>query len=389
MKKLLASILLIAFILPQTVFGAQAFFKTWTTVLSKIPQFQANFTVTATTTDTNLRYTTFGGTVTDIQADDLVWYSDSSCTTKLNYDRELYASTTGQVVDHILLPQIYATTTVTMYMCWGDTSITTYQGSGSSAYDSSHVGVWHMQGLNSSTTPERPSATLIDSISNNNLAKTSSTRPLATTSAQIDGSQAYSASTVDIASKVAGVTAIPGTNASQTVQLWYVESTNDAANHQAIDLRNNTTAGSLSFQRRSGNTGWYVNGGGTIIQIANPTINSRNFAALTWNGTTNIFYNNAASTTNTTAHDNTTVDRIRFSTFDSALEAWNGIIDEVRISSVVRSPSWMTTVYNNQVSVGQFFTISTAQTLGGAFTPAIPRLIVRSALQVRSLMIIR
>ncbi|MBA4718288.1 MAG: DUF2341 domain-containing protein [Nitrosopumilus sp.] len=36
---------------------------------------------------------------------------------------------------------------------------------------------------------------------------------------------------------------------------------------------------------------------------------------------------------------------------------WNGVLDEVRISDIARSPDWLLTQYNNQFSPGTFYTV--------------------------------
>ena len=46
---------------------------------------------------------------------------------------------------------------------------------------------------------------------------------------------------------------------------------------------------------------------------------------------------------------------------DDALQFWNGIIDEVRVSSVVRDACWIETEYNNYNSASTFSTIGTGE----------------------------
>jgi hypothetical protein len=50
-------------------------------------------------------------------------------------------------------------------------------------------------------------------------------------------------------------------------------------------------------------------------------------------------------------------------------QAWNeyydGLLDEVRISTTVRSADWVATEYNNQSSPSTFYTVGAAVTGGG------------------------
>ncbi len=59
---------------------------------------------------------------------------------------------------------------------------------------------------------------------------------------------------------------------------------------------------------------------------------------------------------------------------DLPQQAWNGNLDEVRVSNTARSSDWIATEYNNQSSPSSFYSLGMAQTAGAGSAPVITAL---------------
>lgn len=100
-----------------------------------------NYTFFIDKTIADLKHTGSGGYVTSTSGYDLVPSQDSDCSTKLNFRRELYVSTSGRIVLYGLKSSFSQTDTI--WLCFGDSGVTTDQQNATAAYDSNHVAVYH------------------------------------------------------------------------------------------------------------------------------------------------------------------------------------------------------------------------------------------------------
>lgn len=90
-----------------------------------------------TTTQTGSSYT---GTVPA----DLIFTSDSACTTLLNWEIESYSASSGALIAWVNIGTLSHTADNTVYMCYGKSSVTTWQGNVNSTWASNYVGIWHL-----------------------------------------------------------------------------------------------------------------------------------------------------------------------------------------------------------------------------------------------------
>lgn len=93
-------------------------------------------------TDPNLKHTSFGGNVASSTGKDIV-FTNSDAVTKIPYEIELYASTTGQVVLWVRIPFLSSTTTTRIYMYYGNNSATDQEDAVNVWYN--YLGVYHMK----------------------------------------------------------------------------------------------------------------------------------------------------------------------------------------------------------------------------------------------------
>ncbi|MEK7129903.1 MAG: DUF2341 domain-containing protein, partial [Patescibacteria group bacterium] len=142
-----------------------------------------NFPIVVSSTIADLKTTANGGDVTDAEGDDII-FTASDGTTQLAHEVEKYTATTGELVAWVRVPSL--ATTSQIYMYYGNSSVTTFQGNVTSngvtgVWDSNYKAAWHLKETGS------PPATWADSTSN---ARTLTTfnNPIAQASGKIGNS---------------------------------------------------------------------------------------------------------------------------------------------------------------------------------------------------------
>ncbi len=305
----------------------------------------------------DLRTTANGGKVENANGYDIIFTSDLAGTTQLAHEIERYVATTGEIVFWVRIESLVATTKI--YMFYGNSSIATFQGDVTSngvtgVWDNDYKGVWHLHD------------DFLDSTSNNNdgtnFGSTDAT-------GQVADGQDFDASDdrIDVAHSASN-----NISGDFTISMWM--------NPDAL-----TSADMLISKGGTGSGGTDViwmkaeTGGATrnrlrirdassnnisITSTLDYNVNDWNFVVGTFDNTNLTLYHDGqldASTSATTGLDtNTLVWRIGRGNATS--EAFDGTIDEVRISSVDRGPSWIETEYNNQFSPPTFYVLGAEST---------------------------
>src|ERR1700734_3357335 len=72
---------------------------------------------------------------------DLIFSTSSSCAAPLNFETESYSSSTGALIDLVNVPSLSAGSVI--YICDGNSSVTTDQSHPSSTWNSNYMAVWH------------------------------------------------------------------------------------------------------------------------------------------------------------------------------------------------------------------------------------------------------
>ncbi|HYR77922.1 MAG TPA: DUF2341 domain-containing protein [Pyrinomonadaceae bacterium] len=334
---------------------------------TKVPNTdQSNFPVLISGTYSYLATTAHGGNVQNTNGYDVIFTSDSSCSTKLNHEVETFNATTGAVNYWVKVPTVSHTSDTNIYMCYGNSNITTDQSTKTGVWDSNYRAVWHL--------PNGSTLNTNDSTSNAN--NTTNVGSVGATTGQIDGGGSFNGSSTKLsagnASSLDGfssftlsawVKANSLPTAARILTKWapgndrsWILATDSAGTELIVAVENPATAkmSSWSTTNASLSTGtWY-------------------HLVATWSqpSSISIYVNGTAKTLSTTLDQGVTV------AGSSSLNAliggqdagsgsyWNGIIDEARISNTARSADWIKTEYNNQSSPSTFYTVSSAS--GGA-----------------------
>ena len=319
---------------------------TATTSATAIPASQSNFPALIDVTLTSLETTSSNasGRVQNVNGYDIVPFSDNACTSQIPFEREKYVSSTGEL--EMWVKQSTLNTSTVDYLCYGNSAQTTDLSSSSAPWDSNFGGVWHLADAGTSTST--------DSTANQNNGSNSS---IAATSAIIDGGANMNGGTVHVAR-----TSSLSPTSAVTLSAWVYPYTTSQSAYAAIASMEYNYPHSLPYQSYSLNANfagstdfyWYDTSGGSIISYSgsyNPNT-WYDLVATNNNGVASFYINDSLVATTTAANP------IVYNNGDFWLGStgsggdFNGAIDEVRISNVARSSSWIATDYWNNIATG-------------------------------------
>lgn len=293
-----------------------------------------------------------GGAAITVPAD-FVITSDSGCTTALAFEWESYTASTGAFNLWFKIGTLHTGSTDTVYMCYGNAAVSTFQGNVNSTWNSNFKLVLHL-----------PSATTPNDSTSNALNATATNTPTNTTG-QIDGAASFAAASSQYMGKTTG---FPTTWTTFSVSYWFNLTTLPTAGNIRVGVQSSQSA-----------NGWLlgINSSGhpdlTERGVANNPFSSLTVTAghvyyieATRNGTSAICYL-YDFTNSSSANQTITVNNSSFSgdggyllaSLDGQAAAffWNGWLDEGRVVTVTDSADWINTSYNNQSSPSTFYAI--------------------------------
>lgn len=373
MKKILSTIAIaFALFLPASpAFATFGFYRTVTVDHTRVPNTdQTNFPVAvASSTYTFLKTVGNGGKVQNAQGFDVGFYTSSDCSTgKMAWEQESWNGSTGNVAYWIKNATVSHTTDTVFYLCYGDSSITTDQSATTTVWDTNYRLVQHLANGTTLLTKDSSSFGL-------NAGQGVST---AATAGQIDGASSNVGSLNQQISYTGG--AFPTTWTTLTYAFWFKPTGTFGSFQTLFQNSNGATGIGLGVNDTSGQR---------EIDIYNRAVADNNFTNLKLaqnrmyyivarrNGSiaTTTLYDVAAGTSTTQTLTGLTFangnGNYSISTADSGASATVGVLDEVQISSIVRSDDWITTEYNNQAipdktgdSTG-FYTLGTETPISG------------------------
>ncbi len=306
-----------------------------------------------------------GGDVTSSSGFDIVFYTDATATTKYDFELVNYVPTTGAVEIHVRIPTLSHTVDTVIYLFYGNSSITTDQGT-TATWNSNINRVYHL--------PDG-----VSSISGANSTSTASTlsvtASLSPVTGQVDGGVNKPTNNADSMATNA-TTGVP-TSGAFSISCW---------------LKTTTTATSIFWSWGGGSpfneVFLDINGPGTgkmglgdvstfgaAVTSAN-TYNDGNWHHVvgTYSGSggthASVIYVDGASagtsSTSLTLHSTPTEIRA-FGLCNDGGSSFQlvGNLDELRIYSVVLSADWVLAEYNNQFNPSTFYAIGAATPAGG------------------------
>ena len=322
------------------------------------------FPVVISLTDDTLKNTGCGF-ITSSDGDDIIFTNESK-TLQLDHEIEKYDGSVGELVVWVKIPSLSVSTDTAIYVYYGNSNVTTPQENPVGVWDSNYKNVWHLKEDPSTTAPQ-----MEDSTSSGNHGTSRGT--------MTSGDQ--------VAGKIGGSLDFDGSND-------YVYTTNSSNNPQNFTVSAWFKTGSASGKRvvgfESTQTGtgsghWdrhiYVGTDGKVYFGAYSEANGSTDVAVSTNTLNDNNWHYAVGIRDDAAN------RVRLyidgnfndSTYNSAAENFSGwwrigsyktsgwpngqdgyfpgVIDEVRVSTTVRSADWIKTEYNNQVNPSAFYSV--------------------------------
>ncbi|MEK6282045.1 MAG: DUF2341 domain-containing protein [Acidobacteriota bacterium] len=329
---------------------------------TKVPNSdQVNFPVLISGTYSYLKTVANGGNVENSNGYDVIFTSNTSCSTKLDHEVETYNPSTGAVNYWVRVPTLSHSSDTVFYLCYGNSSISSDQSNKTAVWNSNYRGVWHL--------PNGTSLSTTDSTSN---ANHSSSNSASATSGEIDGGASYNGSSQST------VISNPGSfdfehNQAFSVEFWLKKPLNTISNNVLISKKEVywngsgfnvwTWAGSNTaiFEIMVGTTGYAI-GSGVNVQD-----NAWHQIVGTYDGTSNrsgmrMYVDGVLRSTGSSAAITSTIRNTYNLTLGtnsgSSADYFNGSLDEVRVSNSARSADWIQTQFNNQSAPADFYTIS-------------------------------
>lgn len=110
-----------------------------------------DFPVLISGTYSYLKKASIGGGVKNANGYDITFYADSNLTTLLKFERIFYDPTTGEVEFYVKVPSVSGSVDTTIYMAYGNESITTDQQDANNVWDSNYKLVHHLKDITTST----------------------------------------------------------------------------------------------------------------------------------------------------------------------------------------------------------------------------------------------
>ncbi len=330
---------------------------------SQVATTTSGFVVLATTTDPDLAYTTFGGHVASSTGGDIL-ITDSDGLTKLDYEREFYASSTGQLVIWIETA-ISSTTNKDLYIYYGNAVTTVNQENRTGTWNSGYTLVNHMK----DDPGPGVAGDIKDSTSNaNNAQATANMAPSALVNGWLGRSISFDGDqdglTVPSSGSMNGAT---GAGQRRTWSYWLNFTT---VTENTLLTDKNAFGGESLWSEAHSAGGNKIKGGvaGTGQLSSATTFNTGQWYHIVfdYDGANSRLYVNGALDAGPNAQvapaDSATVWSIMGS---AALYEVNGQLDELRVTNVTHAADWVLTEYNNQSSVSTFLSFADEEAILG------------------------
>lgn len=341
---------------PVSAGGGNGYSRPYVIDHTKVPNTdQTNFTGLISETSTYFKTEANGGKVHNASAYDLVLGTDSSCTTRLKWEVKAWSSSTGLVIIWVKIPTVSHTVDTTIYVCYGNTSISTDQSDPANTWNSNHKLSLHLE---DGTTLSVTDSTGLNSCTNH--SATATTGKIGGGAAFVGASNQY----IDCGTSVSPTTAI-------TLSAW-TSFTALSADQTVIakgydgtvvqwELYSTTTDG--------GTTNYYAckmySGGYHGVQATTASSASTlhhvvcTFASGVWKIYVDGVLNNSATDTGPP----TSTAGILIGSREATVNPHTGKVDEVVVMDTAVSADWVAAEYANQSSPSTFYTAGSENAL--------------------------
>jgi hypothetical protein len=301
----------------------------------------------------DLRVIGSGGKVTNSSGYDIIFTSDSAGTTQLDHEIEQYESTTGRVAFWVRIPTLDGDADTTIYMWYGNSSVSTSQEDINGTWNSGYQGVWHMNdspaGAIGDSTATPADMTSVGSMGSGDLVDGDFGKAI-----DFERTNSQYVKTATSVSKL-------NITGDYTLQGWI--NLDDYSQDTFILVHGDGAAYyqySSGIASADGKAFIYSSAGGGVLKSTN-AINTGEWYWITAvrSGTTGYIYINNGSPQSGTGFNNPS------SRTDALFSGYNvyapnpyyinGLVGELRVSNTARSSDWIATEYNNLSSPATFY----------------------------------
>ena len=318
----------------------------------------------------NLLYDNDLATKAQIDGDDILFTAANG--SKLNHEIEHYNDANGKLVAWVNVPNLSSVTDTEIYMYYGNNTAGNQQDV-TGTWDSNYVAVWHLKEDPTGTAPQ-----MMDSTANNHDGTTDgSWHPSNQQWGLIDGSLDFNSGSDKV--KVGTFDVVGGGTGNDgiTLETWFlsdkkwdgrfISKATGTDTNQHWWVLNALKEGSeyrLRFRLKT-------DGSGTSTLLAdsgNPVpLNQWIYAAATYDGSDMRIYQDAVqvadtSKTGTISADNSVNVALGNQPPFAGDRRFDGLITEVRVSNIARSPEWIQTANNNYGESFDFYSLGAEET---------------------------
>ena len=349
---------------PAQAQGSQGYQYSQTITLShtQVPNTdQTDFPVLISGTYPYLATVANGGQVTNSNGYDIIFTSDAAGTTQLDHEIDSYNPANGTINFWVRIPTLSHTTDTVIYLFYGNPNITTSQENKAGVWQNNYTGVWHCSNA-------------LDSLGANN----------GTASSGVSFQTSPIGEAATFAGNASSYTSFPNVmslspSSTLTESVWVNAAGVPVSSREDAELGSSSKYGQFGFSFQL--NGSSFSAGPAQAGVADQLITGA--AAITagsWHRLTLVlnsgsfsFYQDgvqigsqAYNSTTNSASANTGGWGLGEVTYQGTpYFPFNGAVDDVTLSSVVRSSDWIATEYANQSAPWNFYTF------GGLPTPVI------------------
>jgi hypothetical protein len=320
----------------------------------------ANYPLTVSLTDADLKTMANGGLVNDSSGYDIGFYPDcSGAGTALKWEVESYSPTTGALVAHVLRPTLSHTADDTIGMYYGGL-FSSFQSTASAVWDANYKLVWHA--ANGGSLVLTDSTTNANPITNHNAATA--------VAGKIAGAAGFASASAQYAEFGSSTALNP---AALTVEAWVnYSSLTSSDGYNSVFDREQAAFGAGDYSlliKHNGKMAYYLkDAAGTMVAIDGTGANT--LSAGNWNHLV-MTYSPGGSLTGYVngSQDSTTAATANGLNKGNSIPSKSGFyvgvnprylnasLDEIRVSSIARSPDWVLTEYRNQSAPGTYLSV--------------------------------
>jgi YD repeat-containing protein len=329
-----------------------------------------------------------GGQVQNSSGYDIVFTSDAAGQVQLDHEVDSYDPNTGTVNLWVRIPTLSHTTDTSIYMWYGSTAVQASQENKAGVWRNGYAGVWHFGGSTLGTNDSTANAN--NAINHGvtgaagKFGQAGSFNGSNTTYLDIPSSNSYKPATNLTLEAWVFLNNVTQQGSTKIISLDYNATGTWSSPYQAygMDYFHQTGAPRIALGAADGAVSTEVSPKGQWIHIVG-TYDGNNL--LTYqNGTR---FGSAPQTGNIAYGTSKDLAIGNASPYVSVTSELNGLIDEVRISTVTRSADWIAAEYNNQNSPSTFFAVCPSTVSGNTPTPCFGQVAPSNLSFVREILI--